>query len=111
MANNVPKFTQTASDTPANRGMLSAAPTPVRTNYTTRERIGDDLRGIAKILNTLTIVCPFLSLPPAASVGPISAFITDSPIPALGANQGLPASGNGTFTIPVYNDGQTWLIG
>lgn len=110
MANNVPIFTQTASDTPANRGSLSPVPTPVRKNYTNFDTVGTDLRGIAKILNTMTIVCPFLSLPPAPSVGPVNAFVTDSPVKNAG-NNGLPVSGGGTYTVSVFSDGTTWLLG
>lgn len=111
MANNVPIFTQTATDTPANRGSLSPTPTPVRKNYTVLDRVGTDLRGVAMLLNTMTMVVPFLSLPPAASVGPMRAFITDSPVQAIGANQGMLAQGGGVYTCPVYSDGANWYVG
>lgn len=91
-------------------GALSPAPTPVRKNPTSLERVAQDMRGMAQLLNFLTMKCPFLSLPVPTAVGPVRAFITDSIVPIAG-NRDIPAQGGGTFTIPVYSDGQVWYNG
>jgi hypothetical protein len=90
---------------------LTPTPTPVRRNPTTLERVAQDVRGIAQLMNQLTQVTNFLSLPPPGAVGVgVTSFITDNAFPVAGAF-GLPAQGGGTFPTPVWSDGTNWNIG
>lgn len=91
---------------------LTPTPTPVRKNPTTLARLSQDMRGVAQLLNNLTQVCSFLSLPPAGSVGVGgTSFITDCQIPAFG-NFGVPVpGGQGIYPTPVWSDGAQWIIG
>ncbi len=107
----IPQFTQTPQNTPAMSGALSPTPSPVRKNPTTLERLAGDVRGHSQLLNSMTIVTTVMGLPPATSVGPMRAFVTDSALTALG-NLGIPVAGGGVNTVPVWTDGATgWFIG
>lgn len=91
-------------------GSLSNAVQSVRKNISGVEQLSNHIRAHARLLNTMTMYCPYMNLPVAATVPGIRAFITDSPVTPAG-NFGALATGGGTIVSPVYSDGVAWYIG
>lgn len=90
----------------------STFPALKRNATTLQFRLGDDSDDApVSCLTVLTKSMPVASLPAASTAGAgARAFVSDCGA-SFASGVGLPASGSGMNSVPVYSDGSSWIIG